>query len=290
MKLFLQILSIFALTFLLSCKEEPLSPLAETVASFSISNLSPRVGEAIQFENKSQHASSFLWEFGDGQVSYQTSPEHTYDSPGTFRVSLTASGESRDHTFLQTITVQEMDPMASFEIGKDSAEMGEEITFTNTSTHAGSYYWDFGDGNFSEEENPVHFFTRDSTYTITLIASRGLLHDTTTQTLTIYTNFDGSWRASTIESDAQISSASMAFRVEGREVSLSSWSANASFGYLFGYGFGSTRQLNENNAFGWSINNGSLSVSFSIRLTSSTTGTGTFRFNGQPYQMEVTRQ
>ena len=45
----------------------------------------------------------------------------------------------------------------------------DPITFTNTSTgDALSYFWDFGDGNTSTDENPIHSYVDEGTYQITL--------------------------------------------------------------------------------------------------------------------------
>ncbi|MBN4065707.1 gliding motility-associated C-terminal domain-containing protein [Candidatus Amoebophilus asiaticus] len=44
------------------------------------------------------------------------------------------------------------------------------VTFTNTSTGADSFLWDFGDGGTSTDENPVHTYNDDNVYTLTLIA------------------------------------------------------------------------------------------------------------------------
>jgi len=53
----------------------------------------------------------------------------------------------------------------------------QEITFTNTSSEATSYNWDFGDGNSSTEENPVYTYSASDTYTIILTASNGICSD-----------------------------------------------------------------------------------------------------------------
>lgn len=45
------------------------------------------------------------------------------------------------------------------------------FTFTNTSENADTYLWDFGDGNTSTEENPVHEYTFGGTYPVSLTAS-----------------------------------------------------------------------------------------------------------------------
>lgn len=47
-------------------------------------------GAIVKFSNKSIGASSFIWNFGDGTVSGQSSPEHTFDQLGIVTVRLTA--------------------------------------------------------------------------------------------------------------------------------------------------------------------------------------------------------
>ncbi|PWL37807.1 hypothetical protein DKG77_13615 [Flagellimonas aquimarina] len=45
-----------------------------------------------------------------------------------------------------------------------------EYTFTNSSTGAVNYEWDFGDGNTSTEESPTHVYAEAAEYTVTLTA------------------------------------------------------------------------------------------------------------------------
>ncbi len=45
-----------------------------------------------------------------------------------------------------------------------------EYTFTNSSTNAIAYEWDFGDGNTSTEESPTHTYDSAAEYTVTLTA------------------------------------------------------------------------------------------------------------------------
>jgi PKD repeat protein len=47
------------------------------------------------------------------------------------------------------------------------------VHFTNLSTNASSYQWDFGDGNTSTDVNPTHIYTLSGIYTVTLNASSG---------------------------------------------------------------------------------------------------------------------
>lgn len=59
------------------------------------------------------------------------------------------------------------------------------VTFGNTSSGATSYFWDFGDGNTSTQENPVHTYLTTGTYEVSLTAVNICGSLTSTQTITI---------------------------------------------------------------------------------------------------------
>jgi PKD repeat protein len=61
------------------------------------------------------------------------------------------------------ITVNE-DPFADFEFEVDE----NTVTFTNLSEFGTSYLWNFGDGNTSTQQNPVHTYDEDGTYVVKL--------------------------------------------------------------------------------------------------------------------------
>jgi PKD repeat protein len=69
----------------------------------------------------------------------------------------------------------------SFTAGGD----GRTITFTNESTDANSYAWDFGDGETSTEASPVHIFPALGKYTITLTATGSGGENTFTYEITV---------------------------------------------------------------------------------------------------------
>jgi gliding motility-associated-like protein len=48
---------------------------------------------------------------------------------------------------------------------------GEPVYCLNLSTNATSYNWDFGDGNYSTEENPLYYYSAEGEYDVTLIAN-----------------------------------------------------------------------------------------------------------------------
>ncbi len=80
-------LSLFLAIALLSCNKIP-------EASFSIFPEEPAVGQDILFNNDSKNAKSYEWDFGDGYISNETNPVHSYDVTGTFDVKLTAYSKS----------------------------------------------------------------------------------------------------------------------------------------------------------------------------------------------------
>jgi gliding motility-associated-like protein len=64
-----------------------------------------------------------------------------------------------------------------------------QVSFSNISTGAVSYLWDFGNGNTSDIANPVTTFITPGTYTVTLKARNiAGLESVTTQVITVFSN------------------------------------------------------------------------------------------------------
>ena len=105
------------------------------------------------------------WSFGDGNSSSVQNPCHTYTAAGTYSVSLIVANTGSDtDTTVVPITVNPT-PFA----GYSSTLTGNVVTFTNTSTGGTMYTWDFGDGNFSNLQNPNPYsYWTAGTYTICL--------------------------------------------------------------------------------------------------------------------------
>jgi len=62
---------------------------------------------------------------------------------------------------------------------------GNTIDFINQSVNATDYAWDFGDGNFSTQENPTHTFLNNGIYSVEMIASSACGVDTVTETFQV---------------------------------------------------------------------------------------------------------
>ncbi|MGQ9626021.1 MAG: PKD domain-containing protein, partial [Anaerolineae bacterium] len=93
--------------------QEPVTVNEVPVASFT-SNSPVCLGEMVTFTNTSVGAESYLWDFGDGQSSVESEPEHIYGSSGAYTVVLTATSSAGCfNVFTDTVTVNEV-PVASF--------------------------------------------------------------------------------------------------------------------------------------------------------------------------------
>jgi len=59
-------------------------------------------------------------------------------------------------------------------------ENGSAVQFTNNSTNGTTYFWDFGDGTTSTEENPIHIFPGADIYDVMLTISNDCFTNTVT--------------------------------------------------------------------------------------------------------------
>lgn len=116
-----------------------------------------------------------VWSFGDNTTGNGVgSIQHIYDSPGVFTVSLTNTdnGCTASSSITNYITV-DPSPIASF-IGNPSSMFEDQtlVEFTNNSTGAVAYAWDFGDGTTATTTNGQHEFPHTpGSYTVTLTAT-----------------------------------------------------------------------------------------------------------------------
>ena len=132
------------------------------------------LGCAFTFNNSSEAADSFIWNFGNGDESDEESPSYKYTESGQYEVSLIATNGCTSDTLIQNIEVEIEKPTASYSV---EAQTDGTVTFTNTSTGAESYLWVFGDGSQSTEESPTYKYEDSGIYEIQLIATNGCASD-----------------------------------------------------------------------------------------------------------------
>ncbi len=145
------------------------------VASFDV--YSPDLGSpTVPFDDQSFDADGTIvdwsWDFGDGAVSTERHPVHTYSVPGTYTVSLTVTDDqgqssqlSRDYTVLEP-------PTPAFTWTPASVVEGDLVRFADLSTDADgpilAWHWTFHEGSVRTADDPAWTYTDDGSWPVTL--------------------------------------------------------------------------------------------------------------------------
>ncbi|MFC2112261.1 PKD domain-containing protein [Bacteroidota bacterium] len=122
----------------------------------------------VNFNNLTQEGSwSFNWDFDDENSSTETSPSHTYDAPGIYKVKLTAVTALCSDSATNDITIEPATPVAAFEL-PESGCAPLSVDFVNNSEYGDQYLWDFGNGSVSYKKNPSFTYYEAGTFQISL--------------------------------------------------------------------------------------------------------------------------
>lgn len=109
-----KLLPAFLLVLIIAgCKKEKydFDSLPDTVKSFyTFKNTKLLIDEPIQFNNESENAETYTWDFGDGTKSIEKNPNKTYKNPGTYTVLLKAVGNGGTGNYSKDLVV--IDPNA----------------------------------------------------------------------------------------------------------------------------------------------------------------------------------
>ena len=124
----------------------------------------------VDFRIKEEYCNSYQWEFEDGATSTEAEPSHTFTEPGIYNVKLTAEGDGGSHYDYEIITVYEL-PTPDFVATPTFVMLpNQAVQFFNSSLNGNTYIWDFGDGTYTTDLNPVHYYTQEGIYDVKLIA------------------------------------------------------------------------------------------------------------------------
>lgn len=147
-------------------------------------NASPNTGSSpltVNFTNNTTGLpTSYSWTFGDGTSSTLISPTHQYTnnvsgSTVNYTVTLTATNAGGSNSISKTISVSNNSnvslPTASFNANLVSGMSPLTVSFTNTSSNATSYLWNFGNGITSTAVSPVHTYINKTGSTVTYTVS-----------------------------------------------------------------------------------------------------------------------
>ncbi len=120
----------------------------------------------------SQFARVLLWDFGDGTTSEEVNPTHTYSDSGTYSISLTVENFCSVDVEVKEITIAADLPIAGFTQTSDVLCAGNSVLYTNNSSNATSFQWEFEGGlpSRSTSVNPVVIYPNPGVYDVTLTA------------------------------------------------------------------------------------------------------------------------
>ncbi len=145
--------------------------------SNSISGCSPF---PVSFSDQSvaDDGSEYLWDFGDFKLSTEKDPTHTFVANRSYTIKeiITTKGGCKDSLIKSSyITVLNV-PVAEFT--NTTACSNSIVNFSDKSTVLASkitsWFWDFGDGNTSNTQNPTHVYTKIGNYKLTLTSTSSI--------------------------------------------------------------------------------------------------------------------
>ena len=172
--------------------------VTEVTADFTVEDACAM--SEVLFENTSSlmelgDFDTWEWLFGDGFSDFTEDAAHIYDTPGTYTVELIATTVSGcKDTAEYVVTVHDLpEPAIEFMVDGISSEDGgtggcytspvqfNDLSLIDPPFFIVSWYWDFGDGETSTEENPIHLYDAEGLYTVTLAVESDFgCSDTTT--------------------------------------------------------------------------------------------------------------
>ncbi len=168
-----------------------------TIAPPKIIRISPLTAEGcipftVNFDPIIQSADSVVlyeWDLGLGVLSNLKNPTQTYTLEGQYIIKLkitTAGGCTDTITYLKGVLAGKK-PTAAFSATPRIACAMDEIKFLDQSTNGPDrWFWTFGDGGTSTNQNPVYNYNDTGFFTVRLIVWRSGCADTLTKTRYIY--------------------------------------------------------------------------------------------------------
>ena len=132
------------------------------------------VGSSISFQdNSTAGANQWSWNFGGQGTSTQQNPSFTFSTAGSYTISLTSQNTSSGCTdnATQQITIQNA-VTPSFTANPTTNCAPASINFNNTTGLAGTYTWNFGNGQtFTGNNPPPQIYTTSGSFNVTLSVS-----------------------------------------------------------------------------------------------------------------------
>lgn len=141
----------------------------------------------------------YAWNFGDGNTSTLQNPSHTYLTDGSFTTTLVVTSDLGCNDTMTKLVIVHPLPVMSFNAPPaclDNATLFNDGSTVNSGSING-WYWEFGDGISSNNQNPSHVYNTDGSFSVMLVATTNNgCSDSLVQSVIVYplpaTNFGSS--------------------------------------------------------------------------------------------------
>lgn len=151
--------------------------VANPDANFEVSDAASCINDTLKFYDTSlSNVNEFTWDFGDGNTSSLRNPEHSYQAPGNYDVTLTIiddHGCTQEESKLAFVNIEEP-PTAAFTSDQQESNCYPfPVLFTDESVYSDSGFqkWIFGDNQTgSSLKTPQHIYSKPGNYDVSLIA------------------------------------------------------------------------------------------------------------------------
>ncbi|MFN8394327.1 MAG: PKD domain-containing protein [Bacteroidia bacterium] len=119
----------------------------------------------------------YHWYLGGTLLGVNT-PSIQVGTPGTYRLLAQSDNGGGYYVWSEEVVVlTSPSPTAGFSQSADTVYVGTAVNFTDNSTGATVYHWDFGDGNYSTSASPSHAWTTAGTYSVMQLVGNGTCRD-----------------------------------------------------------------------------------------------------------------
>lgn len=147
-----------------SCNEDELVSFTPQPAFSVATDSDTEALIPVQFTNESTDAFSYLWSFGDGAISTEMNPTHTYEQAGEYTVTLEANATGQRAVFSQTITISETSYGLYF-IDNDALKL-KKLALSDSSVTDVFDLSGFSFGLAYDETNDEIYYTDDDAQTL----------------------------------------------------------------------------------------------------------------------------
>ncbi len=214
-----------------------------TTSIISAQTASVTIGcDPLEVDFTSPSLSTYFWRFGDGNVSEVKDPSHNYTAPGVYTVELFegTGGPKIGEIEITVLSPPDVQISANETMGCSPFQ----VQFTNESiidpkAEIIGYFWTFGDGESSSQENPTHIYSMEGVYPVSLKIISALDNCTTTESFDDFITVSGNVQAGFSIDNSVICEAPATFNITNNTVDMT--------GYTYAWDFGNGQTSTDYN-------------------------------------------